>query len=430
MKTTKLLLAAAVAALAFVHAASAQIAIYISGAPATRAIWNQGLVDTLVSTSTGSPTIVKYWTGGTSNTGFATANQIVLQGGNISGTSVTIYGSWTGSTAGNQSVAANPPETNTKFQVGFISPAQVTAVGPGGGGGITYSGTVNLQYPHFNLSDTFQNTTPFHGATTVTSPATNYVTLTEPLPHNPAITGFIFVTNNGAPADLTNITTNLARLFFTQAGGTSLAQFTGSNADEGTTVWPVGRDIGSGARYILLAESGIGTANSSELYQYSATTSGSPTAVITSYTPSSSGTINEIAFSSGNGGYSSFTPELAILGDTSTAGPFVTYVTDSDALTAVGAGARELTWNGVGYNAGSKEGANNTAPTSIAEGQYTYWSYLHVFYNSTFIQANHPLSYSFANSLDSKLSTDTATGAILNSDVSVGRLTDGGEVSF
>jgi hypothetical protein len=300
-------------------------------------------------------------------------------------------------------------------------------VGSGGGGGITYSSSANPQYPQFNLSDTFQNTTPFHGATTVTTPATNYVTLTEPTPKNPAITGFQFITNKGAPSDLTNITTNLARLFFTQ-GYASLAQFSGNSGDEGTTVYALGRDIASGARYILLAETGIGTANSSLLNQYLAT--GTSGGSITGYTLSSSGTINEIGFTTGNGGYSSFTPELTILGDTSSAGPLVTYVTDTDAQTAIGAGARVLTWNGVAYNYGTNEGPNGTAPVSIAEGQYTYWSYLHVLYNSTFIQANYPLSYSFANSLDSKLSTDTATGAILTSDVNVGRSSDGSLVSF
>jgi len=419
MNKTKLFSVSAFAVLALSHFASAQTPIYIAGAPATRAIWNQAIYNTLVAQSTGSPTITKYWSG---TTGYNTANQIILTGGNIGGTAVTVYATWTGSTAGNQAVAYNPPESNTNVQQTFLL---LSASSPGG----SNSNLTNLQYPDFNLSDTFQLTTPFHGSTTVTSPATSYVTLTEASPKNPAVTGFDFITNKGAPGTLTNITTNLAQLFFTQVGGTSLAQFTGNNADENTTVWPLGRDIGSGARYVLLAETGIGTANSSSLYQYTANISGG---VIGSYTASASGTKNLISWGTGGGGYSSFSNVLTALEATSTAGPFVTYVTDSDAITATGAGAQLLSWNGVLYNPNTavKEGPSLTAPTVIAEGQYTFWSYLHVYYNSTWIQAHHPLSYTFANAIASDLSTDTTTGAILTSDLNVGRTGDGTLVSF
>jgi hypothetical protein len=424
MKTSRILFAAAAVALALVHAASAQTAIYISGAPATRAIWNNAILTALGNdTGNAGSSIVKYWSGGTLSSGYATANQTVLTGGTIGGVPVTIYTSWTGSTAGNQDVAQNPPEQNASLKVGFLDPN--TQLGTPGGG-ITYNATLNPHYPQFTLSDTFQSTVPFHGHVTITSPATNYVTLDEASPNSPAITGYKFLTNKGAPASLANITTNLARLLFTSPGGVSLAQFTGSNSDEGTTVYPVGRDIGSGARYILLAETGIGTANSSSLVQYTPTISSSN---ITAYPASAGGTINLITFSAGNGGYSSFSNVLTALSATSSVGPFVTYVTDSDAITAEGAGAHELTWNGVAYGTG-KEGANLTAPTSIAEGQYTYWSYLHVYYNKAFISASYPSAYAFANDLDNELDADKTTGAILSSDVAVGRLTDGGNVSF
>lgn len=418
MKTRKLLLTVALALLAFAGAASAQTAIYISGAPATRAIWNQAIYTTLVAQTGGSGSIVKYWSG---SSGYNSANQIILTGGTLGGNAVTIYGSWTGSTAGIQAVAQSPAESNANFKVAFLNLANSS---PGGNSTLFTSGSnANLQYPHFTLSDTFQSTVPFHGHVTITSPASDYVTLQEAPPALPAITGYKFVTNKGTTANLNNITTNLARLFFTTPGGTSLAQFTGLNADEGTTVYPVGRDIGSGARYILLAETGIGTANSASLYQYTANVTGSN---ITSYSPSTSGTINQIAFAAGGGGYPSFSNVLTALSATSSAGPFVTYVTDTDATTAEAAGAHELTWNGVAYGT-AKEG---TAPTSIAEGQYTYWSYLHTHYNSSFIQANHPASYTFANDLNADLSTDTTDGAILSSDLAVGRASDGSLVSF
>ncbi len=174
MKTPKILLVAAAAALAFAGVAPAQTEIYLSGAPATRAIWNQAIYNTLVAQSGVGATITKYWSGGTSGpsgSGYDTANQIVLTGGKIGGTAVTIYGSWTGSTGGNQSVANTPPETITALKVGFLKLSLLTTPG----GGYVYDSTPtdansNFQYPHANLSDTLQSTLPFTGTTTVTTP--------------------------------------------------------------------------------------------------------------------------------------------------------------------------------------------------------------------------------------------------------------------
>jgi len=418
MKTQKVFLAAITAALALVHVASAQTAIYISGAPATRKIWNIALYNTLVTDSGGATGIYKSYTG----TSYNSANQIVLTGGSIGGTPVTIYGSWTGSTGGNQSVALDP-QTNTALKVGFIDPSTLSPTG----GALATTDTNNFQYPVVNLSDTFQATTPFHGNVTVTSPHTTYDTLTEASPTNPAITGFKFLANAGSPAAINNITTNLAQYFFTHAY-TPLAFFTGNTADRTTKVYPVGRDIASGARYILLAESGIGTANDTSLIQYEPAVSGTEITNI-SANPSPAGTINLIGFNQGNGGYPSFTKVLAVLSSnsTNTIGWIVTYVTDSDAITAEAAGAQELTWNGVAYGT-AYEGANDTAPVSIAEGNYTYWSYLHVYYDAS-NSATPAAAITLSGDLASDLSTDTTTGAILTSDVGVSRTQDGGGIA-
>jgi len=417
MKTSKLLFITALAALAFTSIASAQTAIYLSGAPATRAIWNQAIYNTLVAKSTGSPTITKYWSGGTSTTGYNTANQIILTGGNIGGTPVTIYGSWTGSTGGNQSVANTPPATIAALKVGYLL---LSASTPGGGN--TYSATANPQFPQVNLSDTFQATVPFHGTTTATSPTTSYVTLTEAPTTSPAVTGFEFVANNGAPSSISNLTTNLAQELFT-VGNVPLALFSGSSSDHNTQVYAVGRDIASGARYVLLAETGIGITNSSSLVQYEpAVSSGTLTDIADN--PAPGGTINLISYGLGNGGYSSFTPVSAVLEATSTpsVGYVISYVTDSDAATVLAAApnARALEWNGVPYSV-----------SNIQQGSYTFWSYLHVYYNNTnnYIQSNFPTSKTFADDLAADLATDTGTGAILTSSLAVGRDSDGGLIS-
>jgi hypothetical protein len=415
MKIPKLLLATVLASLAFAGVASAQTAIYISGAPATRAIWNQSIFNTLVAKSTGSPTITKYWSGSAYNT----ANQIILTGGNIGGTAVTIYGSWTGSTGGNQSVANTPPATISALKVGFLL---LSASTPGG----SNTNLTNTQYPQVNLSDTQQATVPFNGTTSVTSPTTSYVALTEAGTHpSPAVTGFEFLTNKGAPASLNNITTNQAQNLFTSTG-LPLAQWSGAVGDQGTFVYPVGRDIASGARYILLAETGIGVGNNSQLIQFEPTVSGGAlTDIGDNFAPG--GTINLITFPLGNGGYPSFSNVLTDLEATSTpaVGYIVTYVTDSDAIaSAIPNGAQPLSWNGVPYSV-----------AGIQQGVYTYWSYLHVYYNNTsnYISTNFPTAKTFADDLDADLAVDTnysaGTAAILTSSLAVSRLTDGGLVT-
>ena len=417
MKTHKLIFAAILAALGFAHIASAQTEIYLSGAPATRAIWNQAIYNTLVAKSTGSPTITKYWSGSSYNS----ANQIILTGGNINGSPVTIYGSWTGSTGGNQSVAINPPASNTTLEVGFLL---LSAANPGG----SNTNLTNVKYPQVNLSDTLQSTLPFNGTTSTTTPTTSYVALTEATTASPAITGFEFVANKGAPASLSNLTTNLAQQLFTSPG-IPLALFSGNSADHGTKVYPVGRDIASGARYILLAETGIGTANSSTLIQYEpAVTTGTITDIVDN--PAPGGTINLISFDVGNGGYPSFSAVETVLAASSSnasVGYAVSYVTDSDAVTAVNTGgAKALSWNGVPYSV-----------AAIQEGQYTYWSFLHVYYNNVapghYIATNFPLSKTFADYLSTDLSTDTnytvGTAAILSSSLHVSRPLDGGAVT-
>jgi len=405
MKIDKFLLGTAAAVLALVHAASAQTPIYISGAPATRAIWNQAILDTLGANGTGSPTLTEYYTG----SNFNTSNQVAVTGGNIGGTPVTIYGSWDGSTSGNQSVANNPANTVTAFEVEFINTSTST---PNGG----TTNLTNLQFPTINLSDTKQNTLPFNSTTTLTSPPTSYVALTEATPTSPAVTGFQFVANAGSPSTLSNVTTNLARQLYTSDYGIPLSFFSALTSDTGTIVYPIGRDIGSGARYIFDAESGIGAANNASVVQFTpATSSGTISDIVDN--PSPAGTINEIPFNEGNGGYSSTSAEEVPLEDTSIAsiGYIIGYLTDSDAAQAIAKGARALTWNGVAYSV-----------AGIQQGQYTYWSFLHVYYNSANISS---IAQTFANDLSSDLSTDTGTGAILSSTLKVSRQNDGALVT-
>jgi hypothetical protein len=413
MKTQKLIFAAAVAALAFAHFASAQINIYISGAPATRRIWNTAIVDTLNAYG-GGATLSEYYTG---SAGFAAANQIAVLGGNISGTSVNIYASWDGSTSGNQSVANTPPATISNFQVGFINTSGLSP------GSVSSSSTTTLAYPEINLSDTKQNSLPFNGTTNVTSPTTSYVALTEAATTSPAVTGYIWVANEGAPSSLTNITTNLARQLFTSYYGVPLAFFSASVSDTTTIVYPVGRDIGSGSRYIMDAETGIGTAKDDTVIQFTPTySSGTLSNIVDN--PSAGGTINDISFNEGDGGYPSTSAIEAALNNTSipSIGYIIGYLSDSDANSSSNHGVN-LSWNGVPYSV-----------AGIQLGQYTFWSYLHVYYNNTnnYLQNLSPIAVTFANYLASDLASDsglTSLGAIFSSTLKVSRQNDGALVA-
>lgn len=412
MKTSKLLITASLAALGLSHLASAQSPIYIGGAPATRKIWNLAIQNLLASTTPGGlASLTESWVGSSGTSGYATANQTVITGGVIDSLPVTIYTDWSGSTGGNQSVAINPPGSNSALKIKFLNLSDI--VTPGSGQTL---GTDNEQYPNINLSDTQQSTIPFNGTTSVTSPTTSYVALAEGTPNSPAVTGFELLVNKGAPADFTNITANQAQYIYTN-GPTSLTLFTGNTADESINIYPAGRDISSGARYATLAETGIGVSNSDLLVQYEPTVTSGTIQTITSSNLAPGGTINLITFPNGAGGYSSFTPVLALLSAVSSnsTGYAIAYVTDSDAASAITAGASALSWNGVPYSV-----------SAIELGEYTYWTYLHVYYNSSNITT---LQQYFANHLSNQLATDTTTGAILSSNVQVTRPLDGGVIT-
>lgn len=401
--------------------ASAQTKIYIAGAPAFRQIGTTAVENALAATTPGGLASLSFAYTGTS---LIAANQVTITGGKISGNAVTVKLSYTGSTAAVQSLAAGTTGTVgvSSFKVIYL------ADGASGSGQAdpTAAGATNAdpEFPNFGLTDTFQNTTPFHGTNTLTGSSVSYANLNEFGSPN-AIIAYKFLANKSAPAGL-NLTPSQVQALFLN-GSQPLALLTGAPADEGTTVYAVGRDIGSGSRYIVLAETGIGTANDGALFQYFANnTSGA----ITSFTPSPAGTVNHISYAAGNGGYPSFTPVLAALKSTSTAalGYFITYVGAPDAVTAQAGGAQEVSWNGNVLGEGTKEGASNTAPVNLAEGKYTYWSYIHVPY-PTGLNTSNAAAFTFANNVYTDLGTDTATTAILVSDVQVTRGTDGGTVT-
>jgi len=429
MKTSKLLLAGLLAVSALTGTASAANEIYILGAPAFRQIGTTALIKALTAASPNGATITEAWTGGGSLT---SANSVNIYGGSVGGNAVVVHVTYSGSTGAVQSLAAGTTGTvgTNVFPGLFLLDTATGTSNPDPTVSTNPASDFVTANANFGLTDTFQATTPFHGTNKLTGSSITYGTLQEFGSPN-AIIAYKFVAPVGTPAGL-NLTYSQAQNLFT-SGIQPLATITGKIADEGTLVYAVGRDPASGSRYIFLAESGIGASNDPALVQYEVSTSGT---AITGYTESPAETINHISYPLGNTGYSSFSKVLTGLEATATAstGYFITYVGAPDAKTALtqATPSVEVAWNGNylgdGYGTGSAsasfEGANNTAPTNLAEGKYTFWSYIHVPY-PTGLGTSNASAYAFAQDVYNDLGTDATTGAVLVSDTQVTRAGDG-----
>lgn len=350
--------------------------VEIVGAPAFRQDSNTNIA-AYVAGLGGSVTATTALTTGTSDIKSASANQWLIPNGVSAGVDLEIDASFTGSTAGYESVASGT--ITQKFIAHNTGTTGSPAVGQTAG---------TAYQPQFTLSDTFQSSTPFSGTQTFyagpssTLPFTaTYATLTNT---KVGIEPYKFVASPGAAAaGLTNITTAQAQALF-KNGQLPLAFFTGNSADEGTWVYGLTRDGGSGARLVVQAEIGLGVKSTLRTYQ--------PT--ITGGTVDSSGNrVNGVdsadAFDSvplapaekvpstgiwavaGNSGYAKFgTPSdqlgllLAITSTPPAGALFVTYLNVPDGTEAKNAGAQELTYNGVAYSL-----------AAVQEGNYSYWSY-------------------------------------------------------
>jgi len=173
---------------------------------------------------------------------------------------------------------------------------------------------------------------------------------------------FMFLAGEGAPAALNNMTDQLhAALWST--GQLPIATFTGDTADA-TTVLATGRNNGSGTRATILAETQYGAFSS--VIQYNATTAGTRT---DAYPTGKLVALSEF----GNSGNSSNSgvrelltrraDDLKFNGDAIDA-IFVSYLTISDANSAITEGAQAMTYNGVPFSA-----------ANVKSGRYSLWGY-------------------------------------------------------
>ena len=130
----------------------------------------------------------------------------------------------------------------------------------------------------------------------------------------------------------------------------------------------------------------------------------------------------------GNGGYSTFGPELtAVAADTATwgGGYFIAYAADADAQAAIAAGAVEVAWNGVFLG---DLGTSGTASPALANGQYSLWGYIRIAHLSSLVTTG--VGASIQGKTEKAISDQLKNydAQVLLSDLNVQRLTDGGQI--
>ncbi len=390
---TKLLMAGLV--LASVNLASA-VTIKITGSTAYRGPTHSAILKLLDSTSNGTTVSVasgaSFAYSGSASAGLGKANVAIFKG-TFGGNPVIIKCAWSGSVGGVQTVAGS-------LNVNFPLDGVVTSAGAGTSDitDTTANGaaSADLSVPDIAMSDTYQSSTVFNN--TFGSPAHAYANLED---KKVGIVPFKWVASAAAPGGQLglNMTPQLAQSTFVGLGSVPLALYTGANSDHATIVYATGRDADSGTRLTAFAETGIGV--NTPVNQYDISTGA----------PYVAKPINGVSYAAGNGGESSG-GNLATKLIAATSTVYVTYFSTGDAATAITGGAKEMTYNGVTYS-----------DAAVKEGKYTFWSYEHLMYRPELTG----VSLSFATSLVTKISTDTAT--LKDSEMQVQRATDGAPVT-
>jgi len=325
---------AALLGLGLAASASAATEIRLTGSTAFRSS-----IHTAILAKMGSSATYAYI--GTSSVGVGGSNQAIFTG-TIDGQAVIVKTAWSGSADGIHKVASGTTVaylSNSTTQSSSGTPSVPT-------------GTEQL-VPTAAFSDVYQ------GSTVYTTP-----TLTDTIV---AIAPFKWIASASAPTSLTNITPQLVQALY-GAGTLPLALFTGNAADQGTTVYALGRDPDSGTRITAFAEAGLGPF--AGVVQYVPTINGSNE--VTAFNPTPANPTNGWVL--GNTGASSGSALSTQLKATSTTqnAVMIGYLGLSDASNAILGGAKELTYNGVAYS------ADNTR-----QGKYTFWCYEHLLYPSS-----------------------------------------------
>ena len=199
MKTIKTIMAGSLALAAATQMASADVTVRITGSTAFRA-----------ATQTAISHIFSSLAGYTTDTGNLTSANYAIFKGTVAGVSGTtiIKCDWSGAVAGVRDVSQGNA-------INYYPDSTAVAVAPGNT--LAISGNSVSEVPDLAMTDNLQASTPY------TSPVLSGGGVVGIVP-------FAWVASTSAPADLTNITPQLARALF-KGGLVSAALFTNNNAE-------------------------------------------------------------------------------------------------------------------------------------------------------------------------------------------------------
>ena len=394
MKIKNILMGAV--ALFLTGSAFGQVTVDITGATAFRA----ATLDTIKARYVASGVAFKYAHDQAAG-GFNGSTRSIWNGTFNGIPNVTIRCSFNGSVEGINAIV-NSPASNPTY---LDNPAAFVAATPAIGGTEvpSTSSPVIAAQSEAAFSDVSIASTP-------------YVTDPEAPTDNPVgVVVFTMVANEGASANLTNITSQGFRALF-GTGVQDLSILTGKSADAGNLVFATGRNDGSGTRTAYLAETGYGVAI--PVNQYTVLTSTST--AITSIQRVPAGGVNDSDLITpgiqpypgqlttnkstvwgqdidGNGGYSSGSTLRGDMGKTATAVQvraadysveipstpltLVTWLSLNDALTARTNGAKVLGYDGVTLSDFALGGSTMSATdkAKVTSGHYAAWSFQQFF---------------------------------------------------
>ena len=424
----------------FAASASAQTTdITITGATAFRTATLQAIYDAYDSVGNlGTDFFVCHSSSGNTTSNLTGSNQAVFKGTfpGITGTTY-IRTAFNGSTEGLNAIAGNNNPA-------FLTQAAVNSATSSILGGVT-TPTETIR-PKFSFSDVYQSTSPVDNV--VLNPVGSSAV---------GVVAFCMIANEGAPADLTNVTIQQARALWAN-GIQPLSLFTGDPTDT-SYVFATGRNDGSGTRAAYLTEWSFGVANL--VNQYIATSTGANGTItkITAVPANGIGTGNFTTSSAqnastlwgntvvGNGGYSSSSSLRTLMGLTSanvtvydgeTQTPVVenqpiqliTWLSSADSLSAATNGAKILGYNGVLVTPITSVGSYLSSGFSeadfkkIATGAYSPWSYQHLYFHGS-LSANEQTWYDGMKATWIPSGLQTTSNGVRLGDLTVSRPDDG-----
>lgn len=399
MKTKSIILFGALA-LSIGQASAATKVFNITGATAFRASSNNAIIAILGGAAT------KYAYTGTQ--GITGTDRAIFVGtmAAFPGDTIIVRTSWSGSTQGIKDV-----EDNALIQ--FLDDVVREDGTPGAGNPVTTAGYnlggAGLDAPEYEASGAVAQWS-FSDVDKLLSERPNASFSGGPV----GVVPFMFLAGEGAPAALNNMTDQLHKTLW-GAGQLPIAFFTGDTNDA-TQVLATGRNNGSGTRATILAETEYGAFTT--VVQFGATFTGTrtedyPTAKLLAATEFGNG---------GNSSNSGVRELLTRRADdlTFNGGPvdavFVSYLTISDANSAITEGAKGMTYNGVAFSA-----------ENVKNGKYSLWGYQQFYMDADFSPEEQIFDTAFRAAIPGTLN---GIDAIAISDMSVTRSGgDGGPIA-